>query len=397
MPAISVHHTATVDEAWDGPAAVAAMPNDDTVLHYCMGWESAEAASTPHEEGDSDADDQKGNYKFPHHRTKGGPANVPACRNGLARLPGASIPDADRAGVEAHLRAHLKDAGADGEEGASDRVGFPIVDEGAWSRAVRLGNLASAERVKAHAARVQRASDRQEFFRFSNSASSSEAFLDIYDEIGFWGVSARDFTDSLRSVSAPSLTVHINSPGGDVFDGIAILNALRSHPATVHVVVDGLAASAASFIAMAGDTVTMMPNSNLMIHDASGVCMGNQADMASMADLLDKMSDNIASIYAARTGTPRDQWRDVMRGEQWYSADEAVTAGLADRVADTGTPSKTPVENRWNFSFFNYDGREHAPAPVLAARVEPFFTFDPEVFRDAIRVMLASSTKESGL
>lgn len=114
MPAIAVHHTATENSAWDGPAAVAAMPNDDEVLEYCHAWQSAEAASEEHEEGDDDADDQKGSYKFPHHRTKGGPANIPACHNGLARLAGADIPDADRAGVRAHLQAHIDDANKKG-------------------------------------------------------------------------------------------------------------------------------------------------------------------------------------------------------------------------------------------------------------------------------------------
>jgi ATP-dependent protease ClpP protease subunit len=109
--ALPVHHTATTDTAWDGPAAVAAMPSDDTVLEYCHAWQDSDAAAVPHREGDDDADDQKTNYKFPHHMTKGGPANVAACRNGLARLSGASIPDGDRAGVEAHLNAHLKDGG----------------------------------------------------------------------------------------------------------------------------------------------------------------------------------------------------------------------------------------------------------------------------------------------
>lgn len=116
--AFPVHHTATTDEPWDGPAAVAAMPNDDTVLAYCHAWESDEAASVPHREGDDDADDQKVNYKFPHHKTDGGPAFLAACRNGLARLSSADIPDGDRAGVEAHLRAHLADGGS--EDDAED-------------------------------------------------------------------------------------------------------------------------------------------------------------------------------------------------------------------------------------------------------------------------------------
>ncbi|MEV7389617.1 head maturation protease, ClpP-related [Streptomyces sp. NPDC091215] len=117
--ALPVHHTATVDEPWDGPAAVAAMPNDDTVLEYCFAWQSDEAAATPHKEGDDDADDKKTSYKFPHHKTKGGPANLAACRNGLARLEGSSIPEGDKAGVRAHLQAHLDDAG-DGDEGGTD-------------------------------------------------------------------------------------------------------------------------------------------------------------------------------------------------------------------------------------------------------------------------------------
>lgn len=97
--AMPVHHTAVVDEPWDGPAAVAAMPDNAATLRYCHAWM------------DSSGDDTaKGTYKFPHHKTKGGPANLAACRNGLARLDGASIPSGDVAGVRAHLQAHLDDA-----------------------------------------------------------------------------------------------------------------------------------------------------------------------------------------------------------------------------------------------------------------------------------------------
>jgi len=387
MPAIGIHHTATTDEPWDGPAAVAAMPNDDKVLHYCHAWESQEAADATHKEGDDDADDRKGNYKFPHHKTDGGPANLAACRNGLARLSGANIPDADRAGVKAHLQAHMDDA-QKGKK-ADDIVRFPLVDEAAWARAGQLGNLVNAERVRERAGRVQKASDRGDFFRFTN-VSGSTATLDIYDEIGFWGVNASDFQRQLNTVTASNLTVHVNSPGGDVFDGIAILNMLRAHPADVHVVVDGQAVSAASFISMAGKTVTMMPNSMMMIHDASGMCMGNSSEMQTMADLLDKVSNNIASIYAARTGGTVDDWRDVMRAETWYSAEEAVKAGLADRVGDTDSPSELEtVTASWNYSFYNYDGRNSAPAPRLVARTrrveDRMPEWNPEAFRLAMK------------
>jgi ATP-dependent protease ClpP protease subunit len=122
--AMPIHHTATTDEAWDGPAAVAAMPNDDAVLRYCHAWMSDEAAAEKPAEGDDDADDQKSSYKFPHHKTKGGAANLAACRNGLARLSGANIPDADRAGVKAHLQAHLDDANK-GDDEPTDHAELP--------------------------------------------------------------------------------------------------------------------------------------------------------------------------------------------------------------------------------------------------------------------------------
>ena len=154
----------------------------------------------------------------------------------------------------------------------------------------------------------------------------------IYDEIGYWGVTASDFVNELSGVDAKNITLRVNSPGGDVFDGLAILNSLRNHPATVNVMVDGLAASAASFIAMAGDSVTMAPNSMMMIHEASGLCMRNAVDMRELADLLDKTSANIADIYSRRSGRPADEHRSAMRAETWYSDQEAVDAGLADAV-----------------------------------------------------------------
>src|SRR6266498_184276 len=139
------------------------------------------------------------------------------------------------------------------------------------------------------------------WYRISNKAEDT-TLIDIYDEISWFGISAADFVKELRAVSTPKIELHINSPGGDVFDGVAIYNALRQHDAQVHVVIDSLAASAASFIAMAGDKITATATAMLMIHDAWGLVNGNAADMRDAADRLDKHSDNIASIYAARAG-----------------------------------------------------------------------------------------------
>jgi ATP-dependent protease ClpP protease subunit len=155
--------------------------------------------------------------------------------------------------------------------------------------------------------------------------------INIFDEISWWGISAQEFVDELAGISG-AVEVHINSPGGDAFDGITIYNALAARD-QVTTVVDGLAASAASVIAMAGQKRVMSPGAMMMIHDALALCIGNAADMRETAILLDKVSDNIASVYAAHTGTPLADWRKAMVAEGWYTAQEAVDAGLAHEVA----------------------------------------------------------------
>ena len=117
-----------------------------------------------------------------------------------------------------------------------------------------------------------------------------------------------------------------------MFDGVAIANLLRAHPARTVAVVQGLAASAASFIAVACDEVVMAANATLMIHDAWGMCVGNAEDMLTMAATLDAVSDNIADFYAAKAGGERAEWREKMRAETWLTATAAVEVGLADRV-----------------------------------------------------------------
>ena len=160
------------------------------------------------------------------------------------------------------------------------------------------------------------------------------ADIDILSDIGGWwdGMDAATMVRDIRDLDADEIRLNINSGGGSVFDAVAILNALRQHPAKVTANVLGLAASAASFIACGVDETTMSANSTMMIHDGSGIAVGNAQDMHEMADLLDKLSDNIASIYAAKAGGTPDSWRETMRAETWYTADEAVEAGLADRV-----------------------------------------------------------------
>lgn len=160
----------------------------------------------------------------------------------------------------------------------------------------------------------------------------------LYDAIGEWGVTAQDFVDALRGVVTGTITMYVNCEGGEVFDGLAIYEALRRHPANVTAFIDGIAASAASFIVMAADRIVMAAHAKMMIHDAHGLAMGNAADMRSMADLLDALSNTIADIYAERTNKTSAEWRTAMQAAEggpdgtWYDAKAAVKAKLADEM-----------------------------------------------------------------
>lgn len=178
-----------------------------------------------------------------------------------------------------------------------------------------------------------------------------EAEILIYSEIGgSLGVSADEFVNDLNAITNKRIAVRINSPGGSVFDSIAIYNALvkksgQGHEITTYV--DALAASGASIIAMGGDNVCMMVGSQLMIHDAMGVEMGNARDMQAMSAFLDRQSDNIASIYRNKAGGTNEEWRTRMLDETWLFAEEAVASGLADKVYIKPPKTKTegePVE-----------------------------------------------------
>lgn len=221
-----------------------------------------------------------------------------------------------------------------------------------------------------------RANARKDWFRIQaateddDSTSAAAAQVLIYGEIGdsWWGdsVPASQFVRELAAIEADAIDFHIHSPGGDVFDGLAIANAIRTHPAKTTAYVDGLAASAASYIAIAADETVMSVGSELMIHDAWGFAMGNAADMQKMADDLHHVSGNIADLYALKAGGTAADWREAMLAETWYTAKEAVEAGLADRVADVVSPPE--AKNQFDLSIFAHAGRQNAPAPRFPAR-----------------------------
>lgn len=191
-------------------------------------------------------------------------------------------------------------------------------------------------------------------------SDATTATIRLYDPIDswgeFWGLSAKEFATVLDGLpdSVTEIRLLINSPGGEVTEGIAILNLLRNHPARTVAVVEGLAASSASFIAAGCDQLHMNANAELMVHDAWGLCVGNASDMRETAERLDHLSDNIASVYAAKAGGTVAEWREVMARDTWYSAADAVTARLADSVVET---SGDQAAMRIDRSIFNSAGR----------------------------------------
>jgi ATP-dependent protease ClpP protease subunit len=177
-----------------------------------------------------------------------------------------------------------------------------------------------------------RAENRQ--FKVICAGDLAEVYL--YDVIGedmFGGISAKMFADELgKAKGAKRIDVRINSPGGDVFAGNTIYTLLKSHSAKVNVFIDGLAASIASVIAMAGDTIEISQNGMLMIHDPFGGSFGTAEEHRKLADLLDKVKDSIAETYVSRSGMDKSHALALMADETWFSAQEAVDAKLVDRI-----------------------------------------------------------------
>ncbi|MGW3186341.1 head maturation protease, ClpP-related [Streptomyces ardesiacus] len=175
----------------------------------------------------------------------------------------------------------------------------------------------------------------RDWYRIRNATALDTAEVIIYDEIGEWGVTAKNFIDDLNQVKARNIDIRLNSGGGSVFEGLAIYQALRRHPANVTTYIDGIAASIASVIAMAGDRRVISRNGSMMIHEASGLTAGNSKDMREMAELLNRISQNLADVYAQRTGKgTASSWREQMRAESWFVGAEAVEAGLATEADD---------------------------------------------------------------
>lgn len=161
----------------------------------------------------------------------------------------------------------------------------------------------------------------------------SEADLYLYDAIdSWWGIDAKEFIDELNSIEAETINLHINSPGGSVFDARAIQTALNKHSAKIVVHIDGLAASAATYIAVTQDEVNMSEGALFMIHNAWTIAWGNAEELIDTAALLEKIDTTIVTDYKNKSGQDEKQIREWMTAETWFSADESKEAGFIDNI-----------------------------------------------------------------
>lgn len=213
-------------------------------------------------------------------------------------------------------------------------------------------------------------------FNLLHVAKAKSADLFIYDVVGFDGNDATTVVKRLVDLDVEILNVRINSPGGSVFDGFAIYNALNAHKATVNVFIDGLAASIASVIAMAGDKIVMAENAMLMIHQPSVVVGGTAAKLRQHADVLDQLSKNIVDIYTERSGLKRDEVVAMIgegetNKETWLNSTEAMSKGFVTEIgaklkaAACGTFDLTPLnfkEVPSDRTFETFSSPEEEPA-----------------------------------
>lgn len=203
-------------------------------------------------------------------------------------------------------------------------------------------------------------------YEIRNAADASAEIL-VYEPIGGWmGISAADFAKDLKTVTAGTIHLRLNSPGGDVFDGVTIANALKNHPARVVVHVDGLAASIASIIALAGDEVLIADNAFFMIHDPWAFSIGNAAEMRKMADTLDKIGGSLVDTYVKRSGATKAQVETWMHEETWFTAQEAIDEGFADAI-DTGATAGDAVAAAAQFDLSAYRRTPEALTTMIAA------------------------------
>jgi ATP-dependent Clp protease protease subunit len=291
---------------------VAKANNDEKELHYMHAW--VEAGGDP---------TLKQSYKFPHHKAGTDTAAVIAgVNNALARLSQANIPAADDAGVKAHLDAHRKDAGLDVSAEAAVPVRQPIrcfQGETRPHEAFWRWNLANVE----------------------EGLTPAEPEMELYGYISEYSwfeddITPKMFKDDLYNFGKGGpITLRINSGGGDMIAASVMRSMLMDYPGTVTVKIDGLAASAATMVAIAGDVIKMQESAYFMIHDPMAAFFMASLNIEELSRLLDQMKtakSGLVDAYQSKSGLNRDKIASMMTKETWMTANEAKTFGFVDEV-----------------------------------------------------------------
>lgn len=231
------------------------------------------------------------------------------------------------------------------------------------------------------------------WYALTPKPSVSETEISIFDEIGMYGVSAKQFISDLKSIPATDrIVLKIHSPGGEVFDGNAIFNALQRR-GNVEVQIEGLAASMATVISLAGMPVKMAANGFYMIHNPWGVAMGDAAELRDQAQLLDKIRSNMVGAYAAKSGQSAEQIQAWMDSETWFTAEEALSAGFVDEITDTLSLAASSNKFARMAKFKNAPANLTAQPPRM--QDTEIITYSTEVAEQSAEIIDASIVTES--
>ena len=231
------------------------------------------------------------------------------------------------------------------------------------------------------------------WYALTPKPSVSETEISIFDEIGIYGVSAKQFISDLKSIPATDrIVLKIHSPGGEVFDGNAIFNALQRR-GNVEVQIEGLAASMATVISLAGMPVKMAANGFYMIHNPWGVAMGDAAELRDQAQLLDKIRSNMVGAYAAKSGQSAEQIQAWMDSETWFTAEEALSAGFVDEITDTLSLAASSNKFARMAKFKNAPANLTAQPPRM--QDTEIITYSTEVAEQSAEIIDASIVTES--